>query len=331
MKQRDWEVGIDVFKEILSSPSSIKLSRAELELKVVKDTFNTFGAAGLMSFVSRIPWQNLETGIGSITLSNSGETQTVQVNGLSLIASKTVVIKVGATRSFSVKGLKIADASGSNEQTVTSIDFSDAGQLHITTDKQRITNIPISFFFMKDLVEKVDVSAATVVKTVTALAMNRDFDWKSKITIILSNSNLLRIMNLTNEIAPQSSSFGATLETVIQKSKQILLGGSGNMLISGSLEAPLSCQMRFINIPLLGTKDIALTFASSFGIMDVKETSQKTVMGKIYGVNTGLGRVSTAEIAGAVIKLKVGSFTIPLDLEAQVNGKGVQLKSVTCK
>jgi hypothetical protein len=331
MKQRDWELGIDIFKEFLNSASSVKVTREELNQGSIRDVFTTFGAQNLMAFVKSIPWATMETDVSGIVLTGTSATQSVKINELTFIAQKKVSLKVNRTRSFSVSGLSIADASGKNEQKVLSIDLSNAGRLHFTTDKLRITDFPISFFALDGMVQPVNLNASTVMKAITNLATDPSFDWRTKLTIVLKNSNLTKLLDISNEVMPDNTPFGSTLETVVRKAKNFVFGGTGNMLVAVSLDAPVKCIMKFVNIPLIGNKDIGLTFAASFGIENLRKTSATASMAKIYGITSGAGAVQSAEFVGNTVKVKVGGFTIPLDMDKQASGKGVQLRGITCQ
>ncbi len=330
-KQRDWELGIDIFKELMSSASTIKITREELNRPTVRDVFNTFGAQNLMSFIKSIPWATLSTDTTGITLTGTGATQSVKINGLNLIAEQKVVLKTTNSRAFSATGLSIADANGKNAQRVLSVDLSSAGRLHITTEKQVIVDFPISFFTLDGMVHPVTLNASSVMKTVTNLATDPTFDWRTKITLFLKNQNLVKLLDISNEVMPENTPFGSTLETVVRKAKTLVFGGSGNMLVAVSLNAPVKCMMNFINIPLIGNKSIGLNFANSFGIENLQKTPSGSSSAKIYGITSGAGAIQGAEIAGNTIKLKVGPLTIPLDMDKQATGNGVQLKGITCQ
>jgi hypothetical protein len=329
--QREWELGVDIFREILASPTALNISRSELDVPSVKNIFNTFGAQDLMSFIKRIPWSSLATQGEAIVLTSPNASQSVKANGLTLISEAKVLLKPNRSRSFTITGLSIADAAGKNVQKVLTLDATTAGRFHITTEKQRIVNFPVSFFALDGVVSKVDLSVSTVMKTITNLALDPTFDWRKKATIILNNANLVKLLDISNEMVPDSSPFGKTFETVVRKSKSIILGGEGNMLLAASLNAPVNCKMTFVNIPLLGTKNFDLVFSPNFGVNNLQKTSSGSALAKVYGITAGNLKLENAEIAGAVIKLKLGPLTIPLDMEKQVDGKGVMLKDMNCQ
>lgn len=330
IKQNEWEAGLDIFREVLASPSRINLSRIDLERPAVKHLFATFGASGLMAFVNRVPWQALKTDLGSVVLENSQVTQSLEVNGLKLIAAQKVVLQPVDKRSFKVSGLSIAGASGA-AQTVALIDLSPTGALHIVTNTQRITNFPISFFSVDNLVQPANLNASTVFTAISNVVLDAGFNWRKNANLVITNANIAKINGVAKNAFPAGGSFSSALDGVLPQAKNIIFGGSGDMVLTASLKAPLACSMSFANVPVLGSLNIGLNFGIGFGLNKLTRLSSGAVKGTIYGITTDIGVIQHIEIKGEELKIQVGAFTIPLSLKAQAQGRGASLKSVTCR
>jgi hypothetical protein len=329
--QKQWEVNIDLFKEVLNSPSTIRLSRDTFNLNSVKRLFSTFGASGLMSFVNRVPWTSLYTDVDSIVLTSEAERSEVEVNGLKIIGSSEVKLKVGRGRVFSVSGLSIADASGENEQAVKSIDLGTAGVVHLNLEGGRLSDVPISFFAMNELVTQAAPTAAEIFQVVADLVMDPGFDWRNNANIILAGRNVKSIIALANQLIPDQNAFGKAMDSVMNNTSQAVFGGDGVNVLSVSLNSAMECKMNFVGLPIIGTATVDMSFAQGFGLSELKELPSGALAARIYGIKTSLGAVQSVEFKNQVMSVKVGMFTLPIDLKAQAQGGGASLKSMTCE
>ncbi len=330
VNQQQWEIGVDIFKELLNSPSRLSFTRDEFNLPSIQSIFTTFGASGLMSFVQRIPWQSMEARAGVVTLTSENPSQSLVVNGLKLIAAQQVTLTPGTGRSFVVTGFSISNAEGKNTETVKIIDLKDTGVMHITTNKQRITQFPISFFTIDGLVQKATLSATGVFNTIMNVALDSQLDWRKDANISLTHENIQNLMKSSDNLVVDTSVFGSTLNTVVSKSKYAIFGGSKTQVLSLGLQSPLACKMTFINIPIIGKIDINLNFGLGFGIDQITRLPSGVAQARIYGITTSMGAVENAQIEADSMKIKVGSLTIPLDFKQQVSGNGIQLKTINC-
>jgi len=144
--QDQWQAGVNVFSDLMDSLTSINLSRADFERKTVQDLFSTFGASSTLSFVSKIPWDNLSKDDSSLVLRNKSNDAVAVFNGLRLIGSQVVTARFIGPQLVGIKGLKLADPSGGQVSTVRHLDLSKPSRITIVTDYERVTDIPVQFF-----------------------------------------------------------------------------------------------------------------------------------------------------------------------------------------
>jgi hypothetical protein len=86
--------------------------------------------------------------------------------------------------------------------------------------------------------------------------------------------------------------------------------------------------MKFTNVPLLGTVNANLSFAKTFGLATMLRQDAK-VVSKVYGITTSLGNLDSVTLDGSKIVLKLGVFSIPLDLSSK-DTSGPEVSNIQC-
>lgn len=156
-----WDFGVLVFRELLASPSAIKIQRSEFQRPNVRKFFDVIGASSLLAFVNQVPWSSLEIQNDSIVLTNLQPSQFLDFHGLRVIALRTAVIKLLPNGTFAVSDIFISSRKDATQKTlhkILNIDLRHPGAMQLTTDKARIVNFPTFFFNIDGLVAQSQTS-----------------------------------------------------------------------------------------------------------------------------------------------------------------------------
>jgi hypothetical protein len=332
--QADWDFGVLVFKELLDSPSHISLERGEFDRPSVRKFFEIVGASPLLEFVNRVPWSSLANGADSLVLTNQGASQYLDFNGLRLTAMQKATIKLLPNGTFGVSGIVFSsnnDSNPANRHNIVNIDLRRAGAMQITTDKVKITDFPVAFFSMGGLIHEAAPSPSDFFNALANMILDPNFDWRTNFNVILNNGNMRHILDGSRILDGQDSAFSATIRQIVQNAKYAIIGGTGDMVLAISGSAPLKCVMSFTQVPVLGNVNVGLDFASGFGLSGLKRLPSGNVQLSVYGIKTDIGTVTSGEINGEELRLKVGPLTLPISWKEQASGRGASLTKITCQ
>ncbi|MEY3902221.1 MAG: hypothetical protein RL189_1527 [Pseudomonadota bacterium] len=327
-----WQAGVDVFGEVMNSITTISLTRADFDRKTVQDLFSAFGANSVLSFVSKIPWQKVAKEDTSLILSNSVANAAATFNGLRLIGSQRVVAKFAGKQIVSISGLSMADALGGQLSTVKFLDLSKPSRITIVTDKHRVENIPVQFFQVRGSQQPPVLTPSAAFNAIANVVLEPGFDWRRNLSIFLNGTNTKNIYKRIEGYIPKGPADDTTWQVVANTDMFMVGGASSNILLSMQMRSPLKCTAKVRNIPILGSINFDINFLKGFGLSDLQRIKADGVKTKVYGVSTSIGNIEHIEVDSKQLRLRVGTFTIPIDfVPSQPNGRGPAVDDVVCQ
>jgi hypothetical protein len=326
VSKKDWDNSLKVTQAILSSPSKIFFSRSDLARPAVKRLFEVSGADDLRGIISQVPWQTLSLGQGKVTMANNGTKGAMNFKGLTFLSTGEGSFSWVSPLSIDVKGVLLKTLNG--EQLVLSkIDLSSPERLAFVTDKLVITDIPVAFFALKPRAKE-NTSLDVVISALADVIFESGFDWRAAIDVSLTPQNITSIRQVVTEAGMDP--FFKLLDGALSATKQLGIGGKFRKDVLGiDLLQPMTCSMKFTNVPILGNVAADINFAKRFGLSAITRQN-KGVLGQVYGITTSLGTFQSVSIEGSKIFLKLGVLTIPLDLQS-TDRTGPQVSDIVCK
>lgn len=327
-----WQAGVNVFSDLMDSLTSIKLSRADFDRKTVQDLFSTFGANSTLSFVSKIPWENLAKEDNSLVLRNKTSDAVAVFNGLRLIGSQVVTARFVAPQIVSIKGLKLADSQGGQVSTVQHLDLSKPSRITILTDYERITDIPVQFFQVPGYKQPPTLTPSSGFTAIANVVLEPGFDWRTNFNILLKGNSVRSVYSRIAKFIPAGPA-DETTKKVIENTNTLLVGGaSSNILLSMQMGKPLKCTLKVSHVPILGSVNFDIDFLSGFGLSDLIRVKSDGVKTNVYGVTTSLGRIESIEVDAKQLNLKLGVLTIPIEFKPSgPNARGPRIDDVLCR
>lgn len=327
-----WQAGVDVFKELMDSLTSISLTRSDFDRSTVQDLFSTFGADSLLSFISKINWEKIVKEDSALVLENSTDNAVAIINGLQLIGTRRVVAKFAGPQLVSISGLSMADALGNKLAPVKYLDLSKPSRITIVTDTQRFVDIPIQFFQVADVKPPTTLTPTAVFKAIANVVLEPGFDWRHNLSVFFDGGNLNNIYNRVKGYIPAGAADQTTRQVVANTQVFMVGGATSNILLSMQMRSPLTCKAAVRNIPILGTINFDINFKAGFGLSDVKRINEDSVKTNVYGVTTSVGKVDYIEVDVNQLRMKVGAFTIPIDFSSlQPGTRGPTIENVECR
>jgi|GEM_PF-660427 len=326
-----WQAGVDVFAELMESLTTIELSRADFDRKTVQNLFSTFGANSTLSFVSKIPWQNLAKVDNALILKNCSANAVANFNGLRLIGSQSVVAKFVGKQIISIHGLQIADALGGQLSTVTFLDLSRPSRITIVTNAERITDIPVQFFQVPGFQQPPTLTPSAAFNSIANVVLEPGFDWRNNLHILLKGRNIRNIYSRISSFMPKGPA-DETTRKIIERTDTLMLGGaSSNILLSMQMNKPLKCTTKIVNVPILGSVSFDIDFLAGFGLSNLARVKADGVKTNMYGVSTSIGKVESIEVDAQQLNMKVGMVTVPIEFKTSApGGRGPRVEEVIC-
>ena len=326
-----WQAGVDVFAELMESLTTIKLSRADFDRKTVQNLFSIFGANSTLSFVSKIPWQNLAKDDNALVLRNSSANAVANFNGLRLIGSQSVVAKFVGKQIISIRGLQIADALGGQLSSVTFLDLSRPSRITIVTNNERITDIPVQFFQVPGFQQPPTLTPSAAFNAIANVVLEPGFDWRNNLHILLKGRNIRNIYSRISSFVPAGPA-DETTRKIIERTDTFMVGGaSSNILLSMQMNKPLKCTTKIANVPILGSVSFDIDFMAGFGLSNLVRVKADGVKTNMYGVSTSIGKVESIEVDAQQLNMKVGMVTVPIEFKSPApGGRGPRVEEVIC-
>lgn len=331
ISQELWTAGLDVFSEVVISPSRLNLSREDFMRTSVKGLIATFGGSGIFAFLNQLPWQRMNTELGRIILTNAAGGGSLTFNGLKIIAAERVELKPAGSQTFTLTGLSIQGANQTAPVPVTRLDLSTVGVLSLQTGAGLVQGIPLEFFSLGEMIEPVDPTPQQIVKAISAVAFDEGLDWRSKIRLTLLESSTTRVVEIVKRVLPSDSPMSESVGKILSRARGLVVGGEGAQVVSVSFANPVKCKMKVRNIPILGSLTVTLNLARGVGLQDLTRVQADVVKARIYGVKTSVGEVRDITFEGERAKLRVGAFTIPIDYTSEGSAEGSGVDSMTCE
>jgi len=324
--QKPWESGLNIAKTIVNSPSKIALGRVDIERPAVRNLFTVTGAEDILQIVTQIPWQNIGIGGGTLEMNNLGVKGQITINSLTFISMGKSRFTWRSPLVLDVEGVALSVPSG-EQLNLLKIDLSNAGQLSFITNSKTITNIPVSFFALRKVLDANPSAVDVLIRAICDVVFEPGFNWRNAIHVILDSSNIAVIRQALNR--PDSGVVLKLVDAALGNSKNLWIGGNlRKEVLSLELYSRVGCSMKFTNVPILGNVSANLTFDKTFGLATITRQQTK-VMSQVYGVNTSLGKLESVTLDGSKIVLKIGGFSIPLDLSSQ-NTSGPEVSNIQC-
>ncbi|NRA67793.1 MAG: hypothetical protein HRU19_25150 [Pseudobacteriovorax sp.] len=320
-----WNASIGLLTQIMKSPSKINLERRVFDQPSVQTLLARTGGSGILGFVNQIPWILLQSDLDRIILTSRDNGQ-VSLNGLKLLTASEVVISAQNGNRFGVRGLTIENATGDVAASVSAIDLSQADRLQLITSLGTIRSIPLKFFSLRDFVEPAS-GISELIPAIADVVTDPNFSWRSSFEVVLLQRDLQQVINLIRPVLPQTL-FGQATRQVIQNGKSMFFGGerAGSLVLAASLQSPIDCRSKILDVPILGDIDLEVNFARGIGISSIERTNRGIEL-DMYGIETNFGELKSIEIRGDRALLKVGSFSIPFQFEGATNSTDVQTLS----
>lgn len=327
-----WQAGVNVFADLMDSLTSINLSRADFDRKTVQDLFSTFGANSTLSFVSKIPWDNLSKDDNSLVLRNKTNDAVAVFNGLRLIGSQVVTARFIGPQLVGIKGLKLADSLGGQVSSVHHLDLSKPSRITIVTDYERITDIPVQFFQVPGYKQPATLTPSSGFTAIANVVLEPGFDWRRNFNILLKGNSVRSVYSRIANFIPEGPA-DATTKKVIENTNTLLVGGAAsNILLSMQMGKPLKCTLKVSHVPILGNVNFDIDFLSGFGLSDLVRVKSDGVKTNVYGVTTSLGRIESIEVDAKQLNLKLGMLTIPIEFKPSgPNARGPKIDDVLCR
>jgi hypothetical protein len=311
--QKAWDAGLSVSSQILNSPSSLDLSRQDFDNSSLRSLFAGLGAADLLNVVRTFPWSSLSNDLGGFILKNAKDGVEIPFNGLKLVGGTSISVRLEGKR-IRTKGLALVDKKGIWQ--IQSLDLSRAGLVNLVTDKMTVNDIPLTYFSGQPQPEtesgRKGPSFGNVVKSVVNLAMDSNFGWGRKVTVLLKKDQVKTIDAVLSSLGPRDSVTGAIF-ALASNSGQLLFGGDSAVLASVSRDKGASCVFKIVNAPVVRNVDLKMTFASSFGLQRLKKGTGTTLAEiEVFGIETNFGKVKSVTIEAEQMIVNLGIFKAPI-------------------
>jgi hypothetical protein len=330
--QKEWNVGLDIFAQVLASPSSIEIERKDFEHPELEELFASLGAGDLLNVVRSLPWLSLEKDLDGFLLKNEKDDAEVGFNGIKLRGAKSVVVRLIGHK-IRVSGVALVESGA--VRTVQALDLSKAGLVDVYTDSLTISDVPIAYFanVSAEKPSSVGPDIGRIVKAISTLAIDEDFSWRSKITLLLKQIELQKINAILKDFGPRDP-ISESVAGVLAASSHVMVGGEGTQVLAGvSRMGPAICEFKVVNVPVLGKLTLSLKFGNGFGLQNLRKgTGDVLVSTDVYGVETNYGKVKTLDVKANSLVMQVGRFKIPIEFEPKNPGQGgIQVASGACK
>jgi hypothetical protein len=330
--QKEWDAGLSITTQLLTSPTSITLSRSDFDNAALRDLFFALGSADIFNVVRSLPWESLNKDIDGFALSNKADGSLFPFNGIRLSGSKKVGVRL-IGKQIRVSGISMLESKAT--RVIQSLDLSQAGFVNVVTDKGTITKVPIAFFAgagRPNVTQGSGVELGKVVKAVSSLALDEKFEWRRKITILFKTSQLSSIKGILKTLTKPDPVSDSVLG-VIAASEQLMLGGEGtNMVAQVSRKSPVACKFKIVNVPVLGNVNLELKFAAGFGIVNLRKGQGTTLaQADVYGVETNFGKLKLLNVEAQRLVMSVGNFQVPMDFEPKATGpNAIRVEGGSC-
>ena len=326
ISKKDWDHSLQIAQAIMSSPSKIFFSRADLARPAVMRLFEVSGAEELSSIFTQIPWQTISLGLGKMTMSNNKAKGAINFKGLTFISTGESTFTWLSPMVINVSGVQLSTPTG-EQLVLTQIDLSHPERINFITSTRVITDIPVAYFAVKPAHSKT-TSLDAVISALADVIFESGFDWRAAIDVNLTQQNISTIRQVVAE-AGMDPLF-KLIDGALSATKQLGIGGKFKKDVLGlDLVQPVSCSMKFTDVPVLGNVTAEISFSKRFGISAIARQN-KGVVGQIFGITTSLGTLQSVSIEGAKVILKLGVVSIPLDLNSKEK-TGPQVSDIVCK
>jgi len=326
ISQEQWVSSLNVARAIVSSPSKIVFGRADLNRSAVQNLFTVTGAEDILHLVNQIPWQNLGIGAGTVEMNNLGAKGQISINSLSLISTGRSQFSWKSPLMIDVTGVVLGTPAG-EQLNLLKIDLSKSGRLTFVTNLKTIKDVPVNFFSLKKLVDSKPSSVDSVIRAISDVVFEPGFNWRDAINVTLNAANISSIRSSLSR--PDAGPVLKIVDGALGNSKNFWVGGPFRKeVLSLELNSGVDCSMKFTNVPLLGTVNANLSFAKTFGLATMLRQDAK-VVSKVYGITTSLGNLDSVTLDGSKIVLKLGVFSIPLDLSSK-DTSGPEVSNIQC-
>jgi hypothetical protein len=324
---KQWQASLGMIRGLTDSTSQIKVSRNDLDLASVQNLLSSLGLGDSISLLRRIPWQTLEAGRGAIVLSPIAAGSGLDFNGLTLQASTNITASWDQT-TLKISGLSLK-TSQSGPLEVRAIVFDDPNAIAIVLANQTIAKIPLSFFADGSSTSVGEISPFLLLSRFADLGLDPAFNWRAKIKISVLGADLKATLEQLERLisAGQDQTLLPFFTSLRAQGKALTAGGTGDLVVNQSMQAPMSCSLRVQSVPVLGSVEVTIDFAQGFGLSKLTRLNKQRTKVDVYGVKTNYGDVRTIELEGQRLWIKIGSITIPLNGQNQNNG---QLGNVRC-
>jgi hypothetical protein len=157
-----------------------------------------------------------------------------------------------------VEGVALSVPSG-EQLNLLKIDLSNAGQLSFISNSKTITNIPVSFFALKKVLDANPSAVDVLIRAICDVVFEPGFNWRNAIHVILDSSNIAVIRQALNR--PDSGVVLKLVDAALGNSKNLWIGGNlRKEVLRLELYSRVDCSMKFTNVPILGNVSANLTF-----------------------------------------------------------------------
>ena len=322
----EWQAIMGSIHNFFQSPSTIQIPRDKAENPSIVRLLESIQLGDFLDFWSQTPWSLLHKTGEKIYLEGGSTDTPPDFKGLKISAQDTLEVAISPSFQIELEGL--AFESGDKGMDLESVDLKSPGVAQIKSPELIVQQVPLDFALItQEPKEPPQVDA--IINSLFGLILDEELDWRQLLNIHLDEATLEGISQSVSPVL-RGVQYGQAITNILNTLRDVRAGGQE---ISNLAEVKLlhqkDCKIYINNIPIIRRITVTLSLMDQLGVQRVSMKGQNSYQIDLYGVDTNLGTVSSVTIEGTVLRIKLGRFTIPIDLGGG-STDGPQIENFRC-
>ena len=314
LTQEQWSAAVDLIEIFNQGSTSISIDETTYKSQSAQNLIKEVVGENILRQLNSFSLTNITLGQGNISIEAKHENN-IQKNKLNLQASSLLEISMAEKGIIDISGLHASSASEPAGFEAKRLDLNTYGEIQVQSDETNINHLQWDFLLPN--LDNHTIQPVGFINSLTANLFSNDFQWRDVINVHIPREDAIAMVEKLIILAPYEG-VKSTLGNTAEKVESVNFGIDEGEVASIKLNSGVTCHGKAHGLPFIGSANLTLNFSNHYGL----GREQKTWNGvkfDVFGVSTSFGNVEHAEIEGNTLKVKVGWFTIPLNLEQDIS------------